>query len=125
MSAVKRTERGWPGHFICSDRCKFRLNTLLEYDDKKIVVSTIGNMYIDGKPETIGYRRWYETMVFYAYQDGYYIEADVSRQLYPDQDWGIWADIYDELPNDVDNVANQMHESIVQEFIQKLESGEV
>lgn len=125
MSTVKRTERGWPGHFICCDRCKFRLNTLLEYGDKKIVVSTVGNMYIDDKPETVGYRRWYETMVFYAHQEGEYIEADVSRQLYPDQDWGIWADTYDELPNDVDNVANQMHESIVQEFIQKLECGAV
>ena len=125
MSAVKRTERGWPGHFICSDRCKFRLNTLLEYGDTKIVVSTVGNMYIDGKPEPIGYERWYETMVFYAKQDGHYVEADVTRQLYPDQDWGILAETYDELPNDVDNIANQMHESIVQEFINKIESGEV
>lgn len=125
MSTVKRIERGWPGHYICANRCLFRLNTLLEYKDKKIVVSTVGNMYMDNKPEMIGHNRWYETMVFYGKQDGYYIEADVSQELYPDQDWGIWAESHDELPDDVDNLANSMHESIVQEFIKKLESGEV
>jgi hypothetical protein len=42
---------------------------LLEYGDKQIVVSTVGDMhskYYDGPIETVGYNRYYETMAFAA-----------------------------------------------------------
>ncbi len=62
---MKRTERGWAGHFICAERCRFRRNTLLEIGDMAIVVSTVGAMMSRGedKPETIGHERYYETKV--------------------------------------------------------------
>ncbi len=125
---VKRTERGWPGHFICADRCMFRRNTLLEYKDKKWVISTVGR-YISSssnKIDTVGANRWYETMVFEAKLSGEYWDADVSKQIYPEQDWRIWGKSWDEVNdkyNPVDNAANDMHERIIDEMTKRIVDG--
>lgn len=64
MKQVKRTERGWGGHLLFASGCRFRRNTLLEYGDKKWIVSTVG-AYVNsnGKFDAIGYNRfmkqWY------------------------------------------------------------------
>lgn len=122
---MKRTERGWPGHYICSHKCCFRRNTLLEEGDKKVVVSTIGAYQnSDGDMDKIGFDRWYETMAFVAKkQDGYW-DADVSKQVYPkgEVEWGIWGDTWEKVRDDVcngvpDNVANDMHETYVNAII--------
>ncbi len=73
----KRTERGWAGHYFCADRCRFRRNTLLEYGNQAIVVSTVGNLVIDGKLETIGSERYAETLAFEGKHEGPYMEADI------------------------------------------------
>lgn len=120
-STVKRTERGWGGHFICADRCRFRRNTLLEFGDVAIVVSTVGAMMDRGgsRPEHIGCDRYYETMAFHAQKEGAYIEADVSRQVGFDSEWAL--DHYDDA--DIDVQADAMHEAVVAEISGRMISG--
>ena len=121
--AVKRTERGWAGHFICADRCLFRRNTLLECGDVGIVVSTVGLMldyHHKGFPNThkfaeVGYMRNYETMAFHADpKDTRYHDIDVNRQISFESPWSI-AEL------DADDKANDMHEAVVDEITAELE----
>lgn len=120
MSEVKRTERGWAGHLIFAGGCRFRRNTLLEYKDKKWIVSTVG-AYVnsDGKFDAIGYDRFFETMAFEAEERNGYLDADVSREIPFESDWGIfgetWKEVIAKYPQ-VDNVANDMHEKVVEEL---------
>ncbi len=118
---VTRTERGWAGHFICSSRCLFRRNTLLECEDGQIVVSTVGLMRsLDEQSfDAIGIDRYFETMAFHANpKDTRYHDADVTRQVHFDSPWCI-----DEA--DADDKANEMHEMVVAELTQKLKAGVV
>lgn len=115
---VKRTERGWPGHFIGAMACHFRRNTLLESGKVRIVISTVGRYLPDfphgsGEYQQIGYNRFAETMAFYAKKDGKYWDADVSREYTIDSPWTL---------NSLDDQeANDMHEAVVEEIMRKLE----
>lgn len=89
MDKIKRTERGWAGHFILGVNCNWRRNTLLEdTDGRGIVVSSVGALPVLDKHgnrigwNPIGHCRWYETMIFVAYKDGIFIEADVTKQRF-------------------------------------------
>jgi len=117
---VMRTERGWAGHFICGHRCLFRRNTLLEYKNIKIVVSTVGMMLMDynaNKYDTIGPNRNYETMAFHVDKnDKKYHDADVSRQISFESEWAIAEQFKD-------NEANKMHEDVVVEITENLKAG--
>ena len=128
---VKKTERGWAGHFICSSSCRFRRNTLLELGDDRIVVSTVGGYVFNNLIEPIGANgRYYETMAFKAKKEGAYFEADVSEELSFSSEWAICAESPEDLPDDVDNRADKQHEMVVLEMTVLLEqyntaSGEV
>jgi hypothetical protein len=115
---VKRTERGWAGHFCAARSCLFRRNTLLEIGDIKIVVSTVGNYMFGEKREEIGHEIYFETMAFHAHlAEEKYWDADVRRGAISfDSNWalGEGAD---------DNDANNMHENVVKEITDKLEKG--
>lgn len=116
---VTTTERGWPGHYICAGRCLFRRNTLVEGPGGRVVVSTVGHgRDPNGSWHIVGAGlneyRYYETMVFDAQDEGPYVDANVSCQR---DDYkgrcGIYAKTPDDLPEDVDNQANKMHEDVV------------
>ena len=99
-------ERGWPGHFILADRCKFRRNTLVTEGERRIVVSTVGGL-LSG--DTVGSGRYFETMAFEAAldPDGYW-DADVSRQVSLDVRCAI-----DHYEASADREANEMHDAAV------------
>ena len=123
MIEVKRTERGWAGHFCCSYDCRFRRNTLLEYNDVGVVISTVGNMIRNGVPEEIGLDRDYETMAFYVdKRTKEYKDADVRKQIFFDSNWQLKNDGDDDF---IDNKANDMHEAVVKELSEKLIRGEL
>lgn len=116
---VKKTERGWAGHFIAANSCRFRRNTLLEYNDIKIVVSTVGAMERTGHKgfETIGHNRYFETMAFHSdLSDTRYYDIDVSKQISFESEWAI-SEI------DADDKANIMHDVVVDEIEGKLLIG--
>ena len=117
---MKITYRGWAGHFCCSQRCKFRLNTLIEHNDTRIVVSTVGLMVsLDEKRfEKIGFEHYFETMVFHAEFDGEFWDANVEREIYLDTKCTI---------NDLDgeNQANQMHYDAEEEVCKRILDGEL
>ncbi len=57
--------QGAPGHFICAERCRYHLATVVG----PWLVSTVGEYYVkanDESPTPIGVERFYETMVFRA-----------------------------------------------------------
>lgn len=126
---VKITERGWAGHYICSDKCLFRRNTLIQYKDKNWVVSTIGNQVSwnpfskKKEPIPVGYSRWYETMAFVA-DDSEYHDVIVDKEIEFDSLDGLYAKTYDELKGLYpypDNAANDMHDEVVKELIMKIQ----
>lgn len=116
---VKRTERGWAGHFCCSYRCEYHRNTLLEYNGVKVVVSTVGRLrkdMISRLYEELGYKRYFETMAFMAKEDDKYNDADVDRELSFDAKWC--------LPSpDMELEADAMHEDVVTELSKRLVDG--
>ena len=120
---VTRTERGWAGHFCCSDRCQFHRNTLLECGEERIVVSTVGAFAPYEKDYgTIGVNpnRYYETKAFKAVFSRYVIwDVNVGQRVSFDSPWSLG-----DKPNMADNKADAMHEAVVAELTARLEGGD-
>lgn len=109
MSEVKRTERGWAGHFCAADECRFKRNTLLEFDGTKVVVSTVGRWVppTEKKIERVGWGRYYETMAFIAKKNDKYDDANIDCEVDL-----MDVDTYIDKPS-ADIEANEMHENAV------------
>jgi len=118
---VTTQERGWAGHFICAQYCRFRRNTLITCGDTRLVVSTVGCMEdnLRGKGFVqIGCDRYYETMAFHSDSaDTRYYDADVSREVSFDSPWRI-----DTI--DADDKMNEQHDVVVQEIKARIMKGE-
>jgi hypothetical protein len=123
--SITRSERGWAGHFICANSCRFRRNTLVSDGDRHIVVSTVGAYFSpldEEKPSTIGWERDYETMAFRAKpDDSTYHDADVSRQVALDSNWTL--KITPKNEDRIDNLADEMHEGVVAEVMADFEKA--
>ncbi len=122
MNKLKITERGFAGHFCASRSCLFHRNTLIEYGNKRVVVSTVGNYQPnrtyndkDKHEHEIGICRFYETMAFEAHKSGIYWEADVSKEFPFRSDWAL-----NELEMETDAKADKMHDEVVAEISKKL-----
>ena len=116
---VKRTERGWPGHFCGAHSCLFRRNTLLDSGIQKVVVSTVGGYRVLEDYETLNASgAYYETCAFEAISDGHYNDADTSQEISFDSPWMV-KDLSDDLG------ANNMHETVVEELMEKMYKGEI
>ena len=119
---VKITERGWAGHSICADSCKFRRNTLIEYEDKHWIVSTVGALVVNigngkSKIDTIGSgNRYYETMAWKAKFDGTYWDVNIDNPIHFDSDWAV-----NKCEFASDQLANDMHETVVKELSEKIQ----
>lgn len=130
MPNIKRTERGWAGHFICASSCLFRRNTLLELGDVRVVVSTVGNMVSppevrailarykltksDMPMEKIGHNHHYETMAFGARFEDPYWDADVQKKVRDvEANWRLKVTPHKDGINYADYKANMMHEAYV------------
>lgn len=120
---VKITWRGWSGHSICAYRCLFRLNTLLEYKNIKIVVSTIGLKMDASYPnkisfEEIGCGRHFETMAFHAEKKGKFWDADILREVDFDS-----KQSYKDTDNELE--ANEGHYKVIEEIKEKLLKNQI
>lgn len=107
----KTTERGWPGHFILCDRCMFRRNTLVEFGDQRVVVSTVGRMWSKDRSqlETVGHEKHFETTAFPAIMKNGYWEADTCNEIeLMDQKSHIFGD-----EPERSGEANDMHDDYV------------
>jgi len=125
---VKRTERGWPGHYICADRCIFRRNTLLECGEVRVIISSVGNMRKLGAPheiDRVGCDRHYETQAFHAtFRFDFYWDIVVGSPINFKSPWAIDEKGSRRAGMNVDNVANDMHEAVVNELSYAIAHGE-
>ena len=117
------TERGkLITYFSGSKRCLYRRNTLLEFRDIKLVISTLGNLTdLDNKLVCISGKSYYETRVFHALTD---IKRNSYRDIDPERKVKVNTITKINKP-DSDIKADQMHEKVIKELTYRLDKGDL
>lgn len=136
-------ERGWAGHWICGSRCNYHRNTLISFNNKKIVVSTIGKyqtpltapeccIHLINGFESIGGgevegNRYYETEIGYARFIRGYWEYSPNANIYDDSlmEYQNKVSRIDPSFNDSDEHADEYHDKIVQTVINLLKENKL
>jgi len=118
---MRITERGWIGHYICGDKCRFRRNTLIECNGVSVVVSTVGLQF---DQETRDFDKfcngsYFETKAFHVKEDDpRFRDADIGKEI------SFGAKNYIDFA-DADDIANANHDIIVEEIKQELLNGNI
>lgn len=98
----------------------FHLNTLLECDGQKVVISTVGRMLAnpnDKEFTPIGaFNRHFETRVWMARENDKYNDIDVDKPVSFESECNL-------LAPDMELEANEMHENVVKEITEYLLAG--
>lgn len=122
-------ERGWTGHYCLGHDCIYSRNTLVNNDNTRVIVSSVGNLVtrnsrgeIESILNEISDDRFYETKVFYAIDEDGYVECDLTKEIILNTKQSLSKS---ELGFDRDNQADAMHDECVAEVVRKLESGEL
>lgn len=123
---VKRTDRHEERKEV--ELFDFRLNTLLECGDVRVIISTVGKFARPKGMEDIfqapwipmGADRYYETAIWHAMRINNYWDADIRRGFIGNHLWGIVGKVDDNS----DEEAKANHENAVKEFIGLLARGE-
>ncbi len=100
-------EFGCKGHFVCADRCQWSRHTEV---GGKYKISSMGELWIEDKLETIGGNSLYETMVFEIKPETIAENCGSSDFLMPEID----SDRYNTCQE-----ANEGHDKMVQKWLRK------
>lgn len=124
MEDIKRTERGWCGYIQGYQYCLFRRNTLIEYNNKKIVIATLGN-FIDPfrwKVMPLKDDIWYESIAGYAIDSNGYWDIN-PQDIIPIRCKHTISGTLDHIVEKIgtpDIYANKIHEDVVNEMIDRI-----
>jgi hypothetical protein len=105
---------GYPIYFCDSKNCLFRLSTAIIYENKIVLVGTVGAWYpTNEKVMMINCDGYFETKCWYGkYRNKMYTIDDISNEIYLDAPFYVSELDYEK--------AEEMHQKNIDEIIDKL-----
>lgn len=118
---IKTTERGWVVRTYSQSGLRFSRNTLVEFYNLKVIVSTVGRLCLLGLNEPIPLPEggYYNTKAFIPKESSKYDHnIDINKEIVIGCKNAI-----DHFDEDTDNEANEMHENAVKWVCEQLKKG--